>query len=112
MPPGVLQELKKKTPKSKQGNYTKRFHQGLTLDVGNPHLEAQINQIVTLFMLSESMKHMWQQFERLKSRQSGQLELPFDFDEKGHTINKYGDIQFSEFNKKLKKALNFNPKGN
>jgi len=86
LPNGVLEELKSKTPKSQSGNYTARFFQSLTPDTGNPHLTAQIQQIVTLFQLSDNMKHMWQQFEKLKLRQSGQLELPFKFDEKGHTI--------------------------
>ncbi len=85
LPNGVLEELKKHTPKSDTGNYTARFHQSLTIDVGEPSLNNQINQIVTLFQLSDNMKHMWQQFEKLKSRQNGQLELDLDFDDEGHT---------------------------
>lgn len=30
---------------------------------------------------------MWDNFDKLKSRQSGQMEIPFNFDEKGHTID-------------------------
>lgn len=86
LPQGVLEELEKNVPKSESGNKTARLHQLLTDDIGNPHLTAQINQIVTLFQLSDDMKHMWDQFEKLKARQSGQLELPFDFDQRGHTI--------------------------
>ena len=86
LPNGVLAELKKKTPKSLKGNNTARYHQFLTLDVGEPNLTAQINQVVTLFQLSDNMQHMWQQFEKLKSRQQGQLEIPFTFDEDGFTI--------------------------
>jgi hypothetical protein len=56
-----------------------------------------------------NMEHMWQQFEKLKLRQSGQFELPFSFDEKGHTKEPmYEEAELSEFNKKLKKAINFN----
>lgn len=86
LPNGVLDELQKNVPKSATGNNTIRFHQLLTDDIGSPHLTAQINQIVTLFQLSDNMQHMWQQFEKLRLRQNGQLELPFDFDENGHTI--------------------------
>ena len=86
LPKGVLDELKRVTPKSSDGNYTARFHQNLTLDIGEPNLTQQINQVVTLFQLSDNMEHMWQQFEKLKIRQSGHLELPFYFDSKGHTI--------------------------
>ena len=74
------------SPKSPAGNRTARFHQSLTADIGSPHLAAQINQIITLFQLSDNMKHMWAQFEKLKQRQAGQLEIPFKFDEKGHTV--------------------------
>jgi hypothetical protein len=87
LPKGVLDELKIHTPKSILGNKTARYHQLLTDDIGSPHLTAQINQVVTLFQLSDSMEHMWQQFDKLKTRQSGQLELPFKFDDKGHTID-------------------------
>ena len=50
---------------------------------------------------------MWSQFELLKKRQSGQLELPFKFDNKGHTIEPVDESQMSHFDKKLKKALEF-----
>lgn len=113
LPEGVLDELKKKTPKSEKGNYIARFHQNLTPDIGNEHLAAQLNQVITLFQLSDSMEHMWNQFTKLKARQSGQLELFFEFDEKGHTIDlpeNNPSLQLSSFNKDLKKAINFNPK--
>lgn len=88
LPSGVLKELKMKTPKNVSGNRIVRLHQSLTIDVGNEHLASQITQVVTLFQLSNSMKHMWGQFDTLKSRQKGQLELPYRFDDKGHTIEK------------------------
>lgn len=121
LPPGVLDELKKKTPKSDAGNYTARFFQSLTPDTGNPHLTAQIQQITTLFRLSDNMKHMWQQFNRLKEAEIAetagqQLKLPFQFDEKGHTIEPPQDepkqSPLSEFNKKLDQALKYDPKKN
>lgn len=86
LPQGVLNELKARTPKSEAGNRTARYHQHLTLDVGEPNLTAQIGQVITLFQLSDNMQHMWQQFAKLKLRQSGQLELPFTFDDKGYTV--------------------------
>lgn len=112
LPQGVLNELKSKTPKSKAGNRTARYHQLLTLDVGEPNLTAQIGQIITLFQLSDNMQHMWQQFEKLKLRQSGQLELPFTFDDKGHTIEPIDENQLSPFDKSLKQALNYKPRHN
>lgn len=112
LPKGVLDELKSKTPKSESGNYTARFHQSLTEDVGNEHLASQLNQIVTLFQLSDNMQHMWSQFAKLKERQRGimQLEIPFMFDNQGHTIEPKDPSTLSPFDNSLKQALDFNPK--
>lgn len=112
LPKGVLLDLERNVPKSSSGNKTARFHQLLTDDIGNPHLTAQINQVVTLFQLSDDMKHMWNQFEKLKLRQGGQLELPFNFDDKGRTIEPIEENILSDFDKKLKKGLEYNPKEN
>ena len=79
LPPGVLDELKRVTPKSA------RLHQSLTADIGQPELANQITQVVTVCRISDNMQQMWSNFEKLQSRQAGQLELPFDFDENGHT---------------------------
>jgi hypothetical protein len=66
---------------------------------------------MTLFQLSHNMKHIWQELEKLKLRQSGQLELPFTFDEEGHTKEPiYEDNKLSNFNRKLKRALEYNAK--
>ena len=58
------------------------------MDVGEPHLSAQINQIMALFKISDSMSQMWTNFAKLQARNAGQLQLPFKFDDKGHTEEK------------------------
>lgn len=108
LPHGVLEELEKNVPKSDSGNKTARLHQLLTDDIGNPHLKEQINQIVTLFQLSDNMENMWHNFQKLKDRQSGQFELPFNFDDEGHTVEPVEKTTLSTHNKNLKKALDFN----
>lgn len=114
LPPGVLEELKKNTPKTSTGKDAARLHQSLTADIGHPHLSAQINQILAVFALSDNMKQMWSNFERLNKRRSGQMELPFDFDDEGHTIPDGDEIEankkLTNFDNKLKKALDYNPK--
>lgn len=85
LPNGVLDELKRKTPISNSGNRTNRYHQYLTADIGEPNLEKQINKIITLFQVSDNMKQFWDNFKKMKMRQIGQMEIPFQFDEKGHT---------------------------
>lgn len=109
LPKGVLEELKARTPKSPSGNKLAKLHQSLSEDIGHPTLSSQITQIVTLFQLSDNMKQMWQNFERLKSRQSGQLSLPFDFDNEGHTIEPKDSPELSSFDSSLKKALDYKP---
>ncbi|MCK4666399.1 P63C domain-containing protein [Candidatus Dependentiae bacterium] len=109
LPKGILEELKKKTPKSDSGNYIARFHQKLTLDIGEPHLTQQLNKVITVFQLSDNMKHMWFQFEKLKDREEGQLELPFDFDEDGKTIEPVYEEILTSFDKQLKGLLNVSP---
>lgn len=58
LPKGILEVLKRNTPKSQTGNYTARFHQSLTLDIGEPHLEKQLVSIITLMRISDN----WEDF--------------------------------------------------
>jgi len=78
LPKGVLEELKDKTPKSKAGNYTARFFQSLTTDYGSPHLQNQINSVITLMQVSDNWKQFLTQFNKLVDRQKGQLEIKFE----------------------------------
>jgi len=111
LPKGVLEELKILTPKSESGNYLAKFHQHLTLDIGEPNLSAQLNKVITIFQLSDNMEQMWSNFKKVKDREAGQLQLPFNFDEKGHTKEPlYEKTELSDFNKKLKKAIDFRPR--
>lgn len=109
LPQDVLKTLKERTPKSESGNRLHRFHQLLTLDVGDPNLNAQIQQVLALFKISDTMEEFWQHFDKLKDRNSGQMHLPFKFDEKGHTIAPVEHKELSNFNKNIKIALNYNP---
>ena len=86
LPKGVLKELKQNTPKSPSGNYTARLFQSLTPDVGNPHLQNQLNSVITLMQVSDNWKSFITQFNKLVDRRKGQLELKFsDFEEKPET---------------------------
>ena len=85
LPKGVLEELKKQTPKNEEGKYKAKLHQSLTPDIGNPNLEKQITKVVALFQVSDNMRQFWQLFERMQDRLNGQLMIPFEFDEEGHT---------------------------
>ncbi len=77
LPPGVLDELRKKNPVTPKGFRKHRHHQFLTEDIGNPHLERHIASVTTLMRAAPN----WRNFERLFQRAfpSGheQLEMPF-----------------------------------
>ncbi len=74
LPPGVLVELKKKTPKDNKGRRKHHFHRLLTVDIGNSHLEKQLVAVMTLFRAAPN----WRIFESLfKKAFSKQKELDF-----------------------------------
>lgn len=75
--PDVRKQLQKKTPKSVAGNYTARFHQWMTKDLGHPILKGHLQQIVVLMKISPN----WHTFKRHFARAFGGqqvLEFPED----------------------------------
>ena len=77
LPPGVLDELKRKTPKTKGGNKSTRYHQFLTEDTGLPTLDHQLQQTIALMKASDT----WNEFDKLFRKAMGepiQLELNLD----------------------------------
>lgn len=110
LPKGVLEELKSKTPKSVEGNYTKRFFQSLTPDIGHPALTAQIYKVIGLMNISNTWNEFKSHFNRMVDRANGQMEIDFDSIEK--SIEKEEEIKtenLSSFDKNIQTALNFNP---
>lgn len=110
LPKGVLDELIQKTPKSESGNYTARFFQSLTPDIGHPALTAQIYKVIGIMNISKNWDQFKSNFNRMVDRNNGQTEIMFDEIEK--EIEKQEVTQspkLSGFNSRLKKALNFNP---
>jgi len=95
MPAGILEELRKRNPKNEKGYTKNKDFQHLSMDVGHPTLSRLLQQSLTLFALSDNMKQMWWQFEKLVAHQKGYeqlgldlppIEPPYAFDEKGYTI--------------------------
>ena len=79
LPPGVLAELKKKTPRNTSGNRKHQYHRLLTADVGNPHLEKQLVATMTLFRAATS----WAAFKGMFARsfKTGQQRIDFKDDD-------------------------------
>lgn len=64
LPPGVLEELRKRNPTNEKGHRSRRFHQYLTEDIGNPHLERHLASVIALMRASAN----WDTFKRLFAR--------------------------------------------
>lgn len=79
LPKGVLEELQHKTPKSRAGNRTNRFHQHLTEETGLPNLDKQLQQTIALMKASDT----WEEFDRLFNKAMGKpVQVELDFEEK------------------------------
>lgn len=77
LPDGVLENLRKKTPKTEKGNWKYKFHQSLTPEVGKEHLKKQITEVTILMEVSKTKREFEDLFER-KYGDNSQLELGFD----------------------------------
>jgi len=100
----VLDKLKEKTPRTIGGNYKYRLHQSLTKEAGIEALKKVLYSVEALASVSRDKR----EFERLIEEKYGQKEIPFtDLEE---IIKEDEDAELSDFNKKLKKALDYNSK--
>ena len=77
--PGVLQELKKVTPKTDAGRLKNKLFQRLTSNVGYPKLREHLGSIVTMMKLSSSWHDFMDKLERLHPRYGETMQLPFDY---------------------------------
>lgn len=85
MAPGLLNELRVKTPKNEKGHRPDRMHQWLTEDVGNPMLAQHLHSLMMFQRLAIANGHGWQRFihmvDQVLPRRGDTLPLPFE-DEK------------------------------
>ncbi len=80
--PGVLDELKRRTPRDDHGRAKVHFHQWLTEDVGHPKLQEHLAAVIALMKASPD----WRTFERLLNRALPKLNetLPLElYDDNG-----------------------------
>lgn len=108
LPLGVLKKLKAETPKSPSGNYTARFFQKLTLDVGNPHLQNQLASVIALMQISDDWKQLTSNFNKMVDRKNGQLELKFE-DLEPKPDKKQPDANPTLFSRQIKAILTVPP---
>jgi hypothetical protein len=80
--PGVLDELKRVTPRNEDGRPTAKYFQSLTSNIGYPKLKEHLGAVVALMRISKT----WDGFMNLLNEHypplGGQRLLPMDYDQK------------------------------
>ena len=78
--PGLLSELRGKSPKNKRGQRPHKLHQWLTEDVGDPLLAQHLHALIMLQRLALANGHSWQRFlksvDQVLPKRGTTLELP------------------------------------
>lgn len=86
--PGVLDELKRVTPKDEKGRHKYKLHQHLTTDVGHPKLTEHLSNIIVLMKASPTWNGFYRLIQRALPKYNATLSLPFEeddeFDENGN----------------------------
>jgi hypothetical protein len=104
--PMVYAELKKKNPINESGHRKHKHHSFLSDEIGVPRL---LNHISAVEALARASNFNWNIFMNLVDnafpKQYQQMNLIFDED-----INDENKEDLSDFNKNLKKAIDYNPK--
>jgi hypothetical protein len=64
LPPGVLEELRRRNPTLEKGYRRNKHHQLLTEETGVPHLDRQIAMVLTIMRLSDDEQDYEEKFNR------------------------------------------------
>jgi P63C domain len=88
--PGVLEELKKVTPKLPSGRHKNKLFQRLTQNKGYPKLKEHLGAVLTMMQLSTGWHDFMAKLDRLRPRQdikslSKGRQLSFDYDAQSDT---------------------------
>ena len=82
--PGVLEELKKTTPKAPSGLSRHTLFQRLTPDLGHPKLREHMASVVTIMNLSDKYGDFARKIDYIHPRHDETLPFNFsDFDDDG-----------------------------
>lgn len=75
--PGVLEELKKITPRDEKGRTRHRYFQRLTDDIGHPKLREHLASVTTLMKAAPNWAMFYRLIQRALPKLGDTLELPF-----------------------------------
>jgi hypothetical protein len=76
--PGVLEELKRITPRDGAGRTKHRYFQRLTEDVGHPRLREHLTAVIALMKASTKWDQFYRMMQRALPRYGSTIELPLD----------------------------------
>src|SRR5438093_3455263 len=79
--PGVLDELRRLNPPTEKGYRRYRHHQFLTPELGHPHLNNQIVEVITLMRVSDDRSTFEKLFQKAFPLAGQQLALEYTGDE-------------------------------
>ncbi len=74
--PGVLEELRRLTPRDDKGRLKTHLHRRLTEDVGHPKLREHLSAVVALMKASDTWSVFMRSMNRALPRYGRTLELP------------------------------------
>lgn len=72
---GVLDELKKKAPKTPQGRRKYHYHRWFTDDIGHPKLREHISNVITLMKASPSWAQFYRMIQRALPKKENTIEM-------------------------------------
>ena len=78
--PGVLDELRRLTPRDEKGRLKTHFHRRLTEDIGNPRLREHLAAVVALMKASTHWEQFMRAIDRALPVYGRTLPLPLDYD--------------------------------
>ena len=76
--PGVLEELKRITPRDGKGRTKHRFFQRLTTEIGQPELHEHLIAVIALMKASPNWGVFYRLLQRAKPKLNEQIPLPFE----------------------------------
>lgn len=79
--PGVLNELKKVTPRNSSGNRSHRFFQHLTTNIGYPKLREHLGSVVTIMKLSDSWQKFTENLNRIHPKYGDTIPMEIIYDD-------------------------------
>jgi P63C domain-containing protein len=78
--PGMLEELKRVTPRNNAGRPKHKYFQRLTQNLGYPKLREHLGSVIAAMKLSDTWSDFMNKLDKLHPRYGETIPLPLDYD--------------------------------